>query len=177
MDAEPADPAGALIHVRIAQRQAAEGMSETRQAIAALREESRPLPELPAGLVERHTVTAGAATPAVRGIPRRLPPQATLALYRAAQEALTNAARHAPGYRVEAELAYGAAEIVLTVTDLEPGKPARASDDRVAAGGWPGGAQRPGTGPAGGGGERRGHGGTVRARSAGIRWPIGGCSP
>lgn len=111
------DPGSALVHIESAQRQAAEGMIETRRAIAALREDARPLAEQLTDLVERHRATTGAATLAVRGTPRPLPPQAALAVYRTAQEALTNAARHAPGSRVEAELAYAQRETVLTVID------------------------------------------------------------
>lgn len=112
------DAGAALAYVERAQRLSTEGIAEARQAVAALREDVRPLPELLAGLVERHRATSGAATTlTVRGAQRRLSPEASLAVYRAAQEALTNAARHAPGSDVAAELRYGNAETVLTVTD------------------------------------------------------------
>ena len=54
------------------------------------------------------------------GQPRRLPPDATSALFRAAQEALTNAAKHAPGRAVELDLDYRDREVVLTAVNALP---------------------------------------------------------
>ncbi|MGE5136151.1 MAG: sensor histidine kinase [Gemmatimonadota bacterium] len=110
------DPGQALGHVEQGHRLAAAALTETREAVAALREDLRPLPELLADLVGSHRDQAGGgASFAVRGTPRPLAPAATLALYRGAQEALTNARRHAPGACVQAELRYEAREAVLTV--------------------------------------------------------------
>ena len=53
----------------------------------------------------------------VRGQPRELAPDARLALYRTAQEALTNVRRHATAERVEIELAYLPESTVLVVAD------------------------------------------------------------
>lgn len=53
----------------------------------------------------------------VEGKRRDLPGSMDIALYRVAQEALTNALRHGDGGTVEVELVYGEAEVVLTVTN------------------------------------------------------------
>ncbi|MHB8296538.1 MAG: sensor histidine kinase, partial [Acidimicrobiales bacterium] len=92
------DPSRALAHVERAHRLGVDGLTEARQAVAALREDTPPLPDLLHALVESHGPDAKLA---VRGTPRRLPPDASLTLYRAAQEALTNASRHAPGATVQ----------------------------------------------------------------------------
>jgi signal transduction histidine kinase len=56
------------------------------------------------------------------GVPAALPPDATLALLRIAQEALVNAAKHAAGQAVAVRLDYGDADVRLTVrNELPPG--------------------------------------------------------
>ena len=70
------------------------GLDEAAEAVRALRDEPVPVAERIAALVEG----AGASL-RVEGRPRPLPPQAGLALYRAAQEAITNAQKHAPARR------------------------------------------------------------------------------
>ncbi|RSN06102.1 two-component sensor histidine kinase [Streptomyces sp. WAC 05977] len=51
------------------------------------------------------------------GGPRELPGSVDIALYRIAQEALTNALRHGSGGIVEIDLAYRQTEVVLTITN------------------------------------------------------------
>jgi signal transduction histidine kinase len=60
----------------------------------------------------------------IEGTPRALRPDAGLALYRAAQEALTNARKHAPGARTEISLAFERGETVLRVANGAPPSPA-----------------------------------------------------
>ncbi|MEV4500192.1 ATP-binding protein, partial [Micromonospora arborensis] len=55
---------------------------------------------------------------AVSGEPRSLRPEARLALYRVAQEALTNVRRHASPTRVSLRLAYESTGTRLTVEDF-----------------------------------------------------------
>src|SRR5271169_5971182 len=81
-----------------AQRMAADGLTETRRAVHALRMDSRPLD----AELERVTSVYGErydvkVTLGIGGAVRPVPPDATVALLRTAQEALVNAAKHAPG--------------------------------------------------------------------------------
>ena len=106
-----------------AQRMAAEGLVETRRAVHALRAGTLPLNEelaLVSGThAQRYHVAVSFGT---GGVPAPLPPDATLALLRVAQEALVNAAKHAAGQGVAVRLDYGDADVRLTVrNDLDPG--------------------------------------------------------
>jgi signal transduction histidine kinase len=105
-----ADPSGARQYVQHARRFAVEGLAETRTAVQALRDE-------PIQLAEQLTALAStsAATLRVTGAQRRLPSNVELALYRAAQEALSNAGKHAPGASVTVHLDYGARSTALLV--------------------------------------------------------------
>jgi signal transduction histidine kinase len=114
----------ALDVLATAQRMAADGLVETRRAVHALRVDTLPLHEEVARLTElfgqRYRV---AVTFASGGVPRNLPPEAVIALLRAAQEALVNAAKHAEGRAVAVRLEYGAAEVRLNVVnDLAEGR-------------------------------------------------------
>jgi signal transduction histidine kinase len=95
---------------------ASEGLVETRRAISALRADALPLEQelarATATSADRYGVTATLQT---EGAPRPVPPDATLALLRVAQEALVNAAKHAPGQPVAVHLEYGPGDIRLTV--------------------------------------------------------------
>ena len=115
-----------------AQRMAADGLTETRRAVHALRMDSVPLGDELAGVVETHRQryqvpvsfeSVGAARP--------LPPDASLALLRTVQEALVNAAKHAAGEPIEVRLEYGQADVRLTVVNQLDG--ARAAGDAFGA--------------------------------------------
>ncbi|HJP80054.1 MAG TPA: histidine kinase [Pseudonocardiaceae bacterium] len=118
------DPAAALARVRRARRLAAEGLTEARGAVAALRDDVPPLPdaitELITGFRRDHQVNAEFT---VRGEPRAISSSATVPLLRTAREALTNAAKHAPGAPVAVLLTYHARLIRLAVSNAAPTRP------------------------------------------------------
>jgi signal transduction histidine kinase len=106
-----------------AQRMAAEGLVETRRAVHALRADTLPLDEELARASDtyarRYHVVASFD---VGGSPAPLPPDATVALLRVAQESLVNAAKHAAGQGVEVRLDYSDADVRLTIRNgLPPG--------------------------------------------------------
>jgi signal transduction histidine kinase len=110
------DAATALVQVEQARALARQGLDETRQAIGALRGDAVPTIALLEGLV--HEAREGAeATLKFEGPPWALAPEVALAVYRVAQEATTNARRHAPGSAIDMRLVYGDGILSLTVTN------------------------------------------------------------
>jgi len=99
---------------------AADGLDEARAAIGALRGDAMPGPErlraLADGFGDRARLT-------VSGEPHALPSEARLAIYRTAQEALTNVTRHSDAERVELRLAYERDGTRLEIEDSGPGVP------------------------------------------------------
>jgi signal transduction histidine kinase len=104
---------------------AASGLEEARRAIAAERGEELPGPERIGLLADAFGEQSGLPVAVeVTGEPRELAPDARLAMYRTAQEALTNVRRHATPARVEVRVAYGPESTVLVVEDhAAPGTP------------------------------------------------------
>jgi signal transduction histidine kinase len=101
------DVGRALDMLGTAQKMATDGLTETRRAVRALRSDALPLDEELAQLAGTHNERHDAAVSLkLRGEPRPLPPDAALALLRTAQEALVNAAKHAPRQPVGAYLDY-----------------------------------------------------------------------
>jgi signal transduction histidine kinase len=103
-----------------------DGLANARQAVGALRGDQLPgveqLESLVAGF---RTDAATAATLTIEGKPRPLSAEASLALYRGAQEALTNIGRYAPGAATSVVLRYGSVRTTLTIEDtLSGAKPA-----------------------------------------------------
>jgi signal transduction histidine kinase len=97
---------------------AATGLQEARRAVAAARGEELPGPERLPLLVQAFAKQSGLEVDLkISGEAPRLAPDAGLALYRTAQEALTNVRRHACARRVEVSLSYEDAAAVLTVAD------------------------------------------------------------
>ena len=107
---------------------AANGLQEARRAIATARGEELPGPDRMGVLADAFGEQSGLPVEVqVRGEPRELAPDARLAFYRTAQEALTNVGRHAAAERVEIELSYLPESTVLVVADHAPmGTPAPA---------------------------------------------------
>jgi len=98
--------------VQQARRLAVEGLEETRQAVHALRDEPVALAEQLASLAAHD-----GAELTVTGAPRPLDADAGLALYRAAQEAVANARKHAPGASIAIRLDFAAQSTMLRVTN------------------------------------------------------------
>lgn len=95
-------------HLDRAQEHAREGLAALRKSVAMLRTgEQRPLV---AALRELTELT-------VVGAPRPLTPAVEFTLFRAAQEALTNVARHASATAASCTLRYGERDVTLTVAD------------------------------------------------------------
>jgi signal transduction histidine kinase len=112
------------------------GLTDARQAVGALRGDRLPTLDQLGALVEDFRRDTGApATLRVDGMSRPMPAEASLALFRGAQEALTNISRYAPGASTAITVSYQAGRTTLTVEDhLSP----PAADDAVAAGPRPG---------------------------------------
>jgi len=101
-----------------AQRMAADGLTETRRAVHALRVDTLPLGEELAAAVDTHRQRYHVpVTLETTGETRALPPDAALALLRTAQEALVNAAKHAAGQRIAVQLDYGENDVRLSVAN------------------------------------------------------------
>jgi len=116
--ADPADPRLGGVLDR-AHHLAKTGVREARWAIGMLRGDELPGPERLAALVtefERDTGVPGRFT--VAGDQRELTAGVRLALYRVAQEALTNVRKHAHPERVEVRLGYEPDGVGLVVEDF-----------------------------------------------------------
>jgi signal transduction histidine kinase len=99
-----------------AQRSAAEGLSDTRRALQALRSDTPPLPDALDELGAEHRRRyLTPVTLEVTGHARPLTPDASLALTRAAQESLVNAAKHAPRQPVTVRLHFCDGPTTLTI--------------------------------------------------------------
>jgi signal transduction histidine kinase len=100
------------------------GLDEARRAIAALRGEEIPGPQRLQALADAFADHSSAdCSVRVEGTPRPLASEAGLAIYRTAQEALTNIRKHAAAERVEVVLRYADGGTTLQVEDHGPGAP------------------------------------------------------
>jgi signal transduction histidine kinase len=116
------DPADAARSLAEAERLSRESLEEVRLAVGMLHSRgdagrTTPLPGvdgLPA-LVERFRSAGADVTLTVDGDTSRLHAATGLTVYRIAQEALTNAVKHAPGAPATVTLAVGPASVRLTV--------------------------------------------------------------
>jgi signal transduction histidine kinase len=98
-----------------------EGLANARQAVGALKGDELPgvagLDALIQGFKANLNVDA---TFRIEGIARTLPADASLALYRGAQEALTNVARYAPRASTSVVLRYDRDRTILSVENRQP---------------------------------------------------------
>jgi signal transduction histidine kinase len=121
VEQRPGDPA-AVAAVERAHRLASEGLAEARRAIGALRGDNLPGAEGLQRLVEEFGEATG--TPSrfeISGEPTPLGAEAQLALYRTAQEALTNVRKHAKAASgVDVRLHYSRDGAELLVEDAAP---------------------------------------------------------
>ncbi|WP_406160857.1 histidine kinase [Streptomyces sp. NBC_00882] len=108
-----ADQDQILERVVAARGMARDGLAETRQALSALRGDMTPLEEFLTQLVG----TADGAETTISGERRPLPAEASQAVRRVAQEALTNVRKHAPGAKIRVWLDYAGDQVTLVVRD------------------------------------------------------------
>lgn len=117
----PTDPAQALDAAGKAQAFIQEGLQDVRRSVASLRSlplDNKSLTQALQELVNLTNAESPAADFSVAGIPRKLPPPAELSLYRAAQEGLTNARKHANAKHLHVRMNYQAERSVsLSVQD------------------------------------------------------------
>jgi signal transduction histidine kinase len=112
------------------------GLAEARQAVGALRGDRLPtLDQLAALVADFRRDTGTDATLRIEGTCRPLPAEASLALFRGAQEALTNIARYAPGATTAVTVTYQADRTLVTVEDhTRPPGPSSGPDLGLLAG-------------------------------------------
>ncbi len=115
--------------IQQAQQLARSGLAEARRAVRTLRGQDIPGPELIGSLVDQHRlVSKGATGYRIDGQPVALPPAGALALYRVAQESLSNVRKHAPGSDVAVELSWQPAAVDLKITNTGGGTHQPAAD-------------------------------------------------
>lgn len=122
---ERGDTNAALARSRSARQLAGEGLDEARRAVAALRggagRDGHAQPgEVMSGIEEllrTHRSLGGSATFDTAGTPWATSDAQAVTLVRAAQEALSNARRHAPGQPVDVRIRWTTDHVLLTVSN------------------------------------------------------------
>jgi signal transduction histidine kinase len=124
---EPNLPPGALASLGLIRDTAREALAETRGIVGLLRGgEAAPEREPAPGIGQIETLAAGARTSGMdvaltmSGLTGRLPAATELTAYRIVQEALANAARHAPGAPVLVALTQTADRLTVEVVNGPP---------------------------------------------------------
>jgi signal transduction histidine kinase len=168
------DPARRGRHLGLAKGLARDSLAEARRSVQALRPqllEGARLPEALGELARQWTETSGIPVRAdIDGEIRPLQPALEVVLFRAAQEALANVAKHSAAKQVGMTLTYMHDQVSLDVLDDGRGfEPDRDRAEALAAGAVDGGCARvsmtvPGGQPAGG---VHANGGGARANGTG----------
>jgi signal transduction histidine kinase len=98
-----------------------DGLAAAKRAVLALRDDAAPLPDQLASLAGQYRAVGDPAVNLeISGEARPISAEAGVAAYRTAQEALTNARKHAPGEPVTLRLSYEPDEITLGVVNPMP---------------------------------------------------------
>jgi signal transduction histidine kinase len=120
-DPGPAAMAQVMEQVSRCQRIARDGLADTKRAIDALRGDDLPGPALLDRLVRDAASNGVRAELTVTGTRRPLPAEVGLAVYRTAQEALTNTAKYAGrDATAQVRLSYDSDEVELVIDDVRP---------------------------------------------------------
>jgi signal transduction histidine kinase len=121
----------AIAQIERAQKLAVDGLSEARNAVAALRDDLVPVTKAVADLVTGYRLDTGAtAELTVEGEPRELTAAAGTTVVRAVQESLSNTRKYAPAADVQVVMAFGRDHVEVTVRDKQGRRP----PEPVAAG-------------------------------------------
>jgi signal transduction histidine kinase len=120
------DPGQAIASLREAERLGEQSLNEVRHAVGLLREDGPPsttpapgAERLPALVDEFRRAGVGISYEVI-GEPGQLASTVAVTVYRILQEALTNAARHAPGAATSVRLEVGSTATELTVDSAGP---------------------------------------------------------
>jgi signal transduction histidine kinase len=124
-------PPQALDTFQVIRDAAREALAETRRVVGLLRDEEEAADRVPQpglerldDLVDRGRHAGLDVETRIVGVPRPLAAGVDLSAYRIVQEALSNAARHAPRSAVQVEVRYGPDRLTVAVTDNGTGAPA-----------------------------------------------------
>ena len=121
MDEQPEQARTALTTIKSASK---EVLGEMRSVLNVLREGAPRSPTAGLDRLDELVTRSGLDVTLKHVGSRPLPPQLERAAYRIIQEALTNAARHAPGSQVTVRLEYGAQELAILIADTGATTPA-----------------------------------------------------
>jgi len=117
-------PPTALRSFEVIRDSARQALSETRRLVGLLREEDEAAERSPQPSLERLDELLEAARQAgltvesqIIGVPEPIDAGVDVSAYRIVQEALSNAARYAPGARTRVEVRYGPASLLVQVVD------------------------------------------------------------
>ena len=121
------DPVAAREALEAIEQTNAQALGDMRRLLAVLRDTEADTTTAPQPSLARVDELIGPVrdsgapvTLVIEGEGRDVPPGVDLSAYRIVQEALTNVLRHAPGAPTSVTLEYGAAELVVSVTNAAP---------------------------------------------------------